>query len=993
MRKGIKKTILTIAAFTFLSSCGVGLALQSNFAEADATYASSANQASAPIEMVSGASIYVNPTDSSRSGIKFAYTISDVREDCSYNMMIVPYAYLGMAGIEAGSTDVDYRAKLIEQFTEEKILTAKNLTPVRQADGSYLCEVGFVKILTKNYNKKFIGIGYIEDSAGARTYPAIEEFNGRDVTYVASMVLEDSDSGFEGEQKTTLRNYVYTGINNAMGNASDGAVTTKPEITYSVTGASSGTVGDSIPLSISLKNGETELNEVELYAKWTSSNPSAAKVSADGNVFLVKSSGTPITITASSAGGEYTATHTITVNEPAERTLKITGAPTGVWYKQAGAVINLDYKNTPAREEVEVEWTSSDASVATVSEKGVVTQKGAGETTITATIKGTQVSDSVKLTVAEETTLKIELNNMSTEVDYGLRCITDGAAGFLQSWLTATEDGLHFDTKGAPITTPIIRLTLPEPLKAATHYEIQYTMKVSSASVSSFTFMTGKQKIGDTSGDWYRIFNTTNLTWTKDQEIIVHGTFTSAEATLPNGTAYNDLNLVDLLIWNDKSNANWSGDILFDNIKINEVTEETVELSISNAATISEMTFEAGKQFTIGRSITYKSSNNTLPGGRQAVYESSNPEVIKHVGDEKFEMVSVGTATLSFGIYGVKNAKAEVTVTLKAPQTVSVTFNGEAKQAKPMLTAAAKNWSRTDFTSYVTTDGSKIVIDGTNVENPSDWAYRCIKLVLQIPGITFDTSKTYSISYKVTATNLPLGGNATQTAFKVGGSGAESDISGANGKTMSGTANICAENIENGMLYVFDEVNQLLLKDLKLTVEEIAISEVSSSVGITVCGETKQATPTLTAANDNNWSNTDFTSCVTMNGGKITIDGSNVENPNTTNVYRCIDLLVALPDGTFDTSKTYTISYKVNIKEATLKNGATAVDFRVGGKIQESNDSNKVDLYSKIGQGEQSVSGKLCFNNGKAYIFQEANMMCLKGLKMEISDVVITVQE
>lgn len=52
-------------------------------------------------------------------------------------------------------------------------------------------------------------------------------------------------------------------------------------------------------------------------------------------------------------------------------------------------------------DDAEVEWESSDDTVATVAD-GVVTGVSAGTATVTATIKGTEVSDSVAVTVTAE---------------------------------------------------------------------------------------------------------------------------------------------------------------------------------------------------------------------------------------------------------------------------------------------------------------------------------------------------------------------------------------------------------------------------------------------------------------------------------------------------------------------------------------------------------------------------------------------------------------
>ena len=306
----------------------------------------------------------------------------------------------------------------------------------------------------------------------------------------------------------------------------------------------------------------------------------------------------------------------------------------------------------------------------------------------------------------------------------------------------------------------------------------------------------------------------------------------------------------------------------------------------------------------------------------------------------------------------------------------TVTFNGETVEATPTLKSSRDDtWAVEDFTSCVIINGGKLIIDGSSVTNPGSNTYRNIKLTVALNGVELDANKTYEISYKVTATTLTFGASVTKTSFLVGGQGTVYDIVGASSRVMSGTA-----KIENGQLYIFHENNRLLLKDLQLEISDIVITEVQTEVNVTFNGETVEATPTLKSSRDDTWAVEDFSSCVTINGGKLTIDGSNVTNPGS-NTYRNIKLTVALNGVELDANKTYEISYKVTATTLTFGASVTKTSFLVGGQGT---------VYDIVGASSRVMSGTAKIENGQLYIFHENNRLLLKDLQLEISDIVIT---
>ena len=139
---------------------------------------------------------------------------------------------------------------------------------------------------------------------------------------------------------------------------------------------------------------------------WSSSNRSVATVSSTGKVTGVKA-GTA-TITAKTADGGYTATCKVTVTAK-----KVTGVTLNksTLSLKAGGSAYLTAKVSPTGASGKVTWSSSDASVATVSSTGKVTGVKAGTATITVKTVDGGYTASCKVTVtAVSTTISATIN-------------------------------------------------------------------------------------------------------------------------------------------------------------------------------------------------------------------------------------------------------------------------------------------------------------------------------------------------------------------------------------------------------------------------------------------------------------------------------------------------------------------------------------------------------------------------------------------------------
>ena len=153
--------------------------------------------------------------------------------------------------------------------------------------------------------------------------------------------------------------------------------------------------------SLSLKEGDshrltatvTPSDATDSQVTWSSSDPSVATVSDQGEVTAVRAGN--CTITATAGGKSATCTVTVSAKEiPVER---ITLSSTTLFLKEGDSHI-LTATVTPSdATDSQVTWSSSDPSVATVSDQGEVTAVRAGNCTITATAGGKSATCTVRV--------------------------------------------------------------------------------------------------------------------------------------------------------------------------------------------------------------------------------------------------------------------------------------------------------------------------------------------------------------------------------------------------------------------------------------------------------------------------------------------------------------------------------------------------------------------------------------------------------------------
>ena len=152
---------------------------------------------------------------------------------------------------------------------------------------------------------------------------------------------------------------------------------------------------------------------------WSSNNASVATVDSSGNVKAI-SPGSAI-ITARSSDGGYTDTAIIEVvnydNLVEEKTLSFASSSYSIGVNQT---VTLNPIITPSNATFKaVEFQSSNASIATVDENGVVRGIAPGTATITATTKRNGIKASVSVTVRTIASTSVSLNSTKVSINRG----------------------------------------------------------------------------------------------------------------------------------------------------------------------------------------------------------------------------------------------------------------------------------------------------------------------------------------------------------------------------------------------------------------------------------------------------------------------------------------------------------------------------------------------------------------------------------------------
>ncbi|HEY0263672.1 MAG TPA: Ig-like domain-containing protein [Granulicella sp.] len=232
-----------------------------------------------------------------------------------------------------------------------------------------------------------------------------------------------------------------------------GSSSTRSVLSISASGNSLA-VGSSLTLKAMITMGAAPSNDVTSLATWTSSNPATASVSSAGVVKGVAAGNA--TITASVNGSVATLALTITTpsgtgpTTPTVSSISLTPTSASVvngGTQQFQAVAKLSDGTTKDITST-VQWTSSNASVATISSTGLMQAKGVGTAQIKATVAA--AANGVAAVVGSATVTVTAASSSLTSITITPANPTVTAGGTLQLTATGTNaDGTTQDLTGS----------------------------------------------------------------------------------------------------------------------------------------------------------------------------------------------------------------------------------------------------------------------------------------------------------------------------------------------------------------------------------------------------------------------------------------------------------------------------------------------------------------------------------------------------------------
>ena len=168
-------------------------------------------------------------------------------------------------------------------------------------------------------------------------------------------------------------------------------------------------VGESVKLAASFTPATAVLDKLT----WSSSAPGVATVSADGKVTAVATGKATITV-SSQSGKTKTCALTVTGAQPAGVTLSINDMTL-----VKGATHTLTATVSPAGIDDSIAWSSSNAAVASVTQKGLITALKSGKAVITAkTANGKTATCKVVVNDRNAVIVDISQHNYSTKMDW-----------------------------------------------------------------------------------------------------------------------------------------------------------------------------------------------------------------------------------------------------------------------------------------------------------------------------------------------------------------------------------------------------------------------------------------------------------------------------------------------------------------------------------------------------------------------------------------------
>lgn len=278
--------------------------------------------------------------------------------------------------------------------------------------------------------------------------------------------------------------------------------------------------------------------------QWSSSNENVATVSESGLVTPV-TLGNAIIYASTTDGSNKRTLCVITVLPAVATNIQLNQTAAGM---KPGQTLQLNATITPSDASQEVEWTSSNTSVATVNENGLVTAVNLGDATITATTKdGSNLSASCAISVAPEFAGGISLNQSSVNMHFGessqlVATITPANASQVVTWTSSNPSVVDVDDDGLLFAKALGQATITATTTDGTNLSATCNVTVTRRySYNNDVNRDGSVTAADVTA-LYDYLLTGNMTYISTSDVNDDGSVTSTDVTsvyeeLLNGTS------------------------------------------------------------------------------------------------------------------------------------------------------------------------------------------------------------------------------------------------------------------------------------------------------------------------------------------------------------------------------------------------------------------------------------------------------------------------
>ena len=248
---------------------------------------------------------------------------------------------------------------------------------------------------------------------------------------------------------------------------------------------------------------------------WSSSNSRVATVNG-GRVSAVSSGSSTVTAQFNQGGRNYSATCQVNVSETG-----ITLSQYSISNLYVGGTVNLNASTSPTGQSIS--WSSSNSSVATVSNSGRVSAVGAGNATITAQFVygGTTYSESCSVSVIE---VSVRISDSSLSMAVGdseyLSAITS-PSGESVSWSSSDSSVASVNSSGRVTAVGAGSATIT----ASMNYDGHSTSDVCKVAVQRPKVQISSTTLSMTSGDTEQLYAYTtpenlNITWSSGNDSV-----------------------------------------------------------------------------------------------------------------------------------------------------------------------------------------------------------------------------------------------------------------------------------------------------------------------------------------------------------------------------------------------------------------------------------------------------------------------------------------